>query len=115
VLSLISGSVLSMPMGSVLMNYMGHYAGSFAAVSAHPVQAVLTAWNPWSIVRVVSFVALGVTLSGPVLSRIGGFRFALGDHRGVLVAAACGLILDVVLKAVMAPTWQLMLRRAAGW
>jgi hypothetical protein len=115
VLSLLTGSVLSMPMGAILMNYMGHYVGALTAVSVHPVHALLFAWNPWSLVRIVSFVALGVTLAGPVLSRIGGFGFSLREHRGVLIAAACGLLLDVVAKAVMAPTWQLMLRRAAGW
>ena len=36
-LSLLSGSTLSLPMGAVLMNYMGHFVGALAAVSRHPV------------------------------------------------------------------------------
>ena len=48
-LSLGSGSILSLPMGAVLMNYMGHFVGALAAVSRHPVATMIAAWHPWSV------------------------------------------------------------------
>jgi hypothetical protein len=109
-LSLASGSVLSMPMGALLMNYMGHYVGALAASSRHPLAVALLAWVPWAVVRIVSFVALGVVLGGPILSRVAGFRFRLRDHATILWLACAGLAIDIVLKALLAPVWQTWLR-----
>ena len=114
-LSLVSGSVLSMPMGAVLMNDMGHYVGALAAVSARPALTACLAWAPWSLVRITSFVVLGVVFGGPVLSRLGRFPFSLRVHVRWLALAAGGLFLDVVLKWLMAPAWSRLLRAAAGW
>jgi hypothetical protein len=114
-LSLLTGSLLSLPMGAVLMNYMGHFVGAFAAASARPVATMFLAWHPWSVVRVASFVVLGVVLAGPVLSRIAGFPFRLAEHRRLLQLAGAGLVLDVVLKAALAPAWRELLRGLAGW
>jgi len=114
-LSLVSGSVLSMPMGALLMNYMGHFVGALAAASQHPLPTALAAWVPWSIIRIASFVVLGVVLAGPVLSRVGGFRYRLRDHFPVLIIALSGLLTDIVLKAALAPEWQRLLRWIVGW
>jgi hypothetical protein len=110
VLSLATGSILSMPMGALLMNYMGHYVGALAAVSGHPARTIALAWVPWAIVRIVSFVALGVVLGGPVLSRLRGFPYRLRDHRRTIWIAAAGLLADILLKALLAPAWQRWLR-----
>jgi hypothetical protein len=114
-LSLVSGSILSLPMGAVLMNYMGHFVGALAAVSDRPVATMIAAWHPWSLVRIVSFVVLGVVLAGPVLSRVSGFRFRLADHTPWLWLAAGGLLLDIALKTALAPSWQRLLRGLVGW
>ena len=114
-LSLATGSVLSMPMGAVLMNSMGHYVGELAAVSARPALTACLAWAPWSLVRIVSYVLLGVVLGGPVLSRLGRFPFRLRAHARVLALAAGGLLVDVVLKWLMAPVWSRLLRVVVGW
>ncbi len=111
-LALATGSLLAMPLGAVLMNYMSHYAGALAASSAHPLAAAALAWVPWAIIRVASFVVLGVVLGGPVLSRILGFEYRLRDQRSWMGAAACGLLLDVVLKWALAPHWRLLIRAA---
>jgi hypothetical protein len=109
-LSLLSGSVLSMPVGAVLMNYMGHYVGALAAMSASPALTIVTAWAPWVIVRVVSFVTLGVVLAGPVLSRVAGFQFRLRDHGRLIAWALAGLVADVLMKGFLAYTWRGWLR-----
>ncbi len=114
-LSFVSASVLSMPLGAVLMNYMGHYVGALAAVSRHPIATAFAAWVPWAIIRIVSFVTLGVILAGPVASRLLGFRFRLREHGPALALAFSGLLADVAVKAVLAPHWHRLLRSLVGW
>jgi hypothetical protein len=114
-LALATGGALGMPMGAVLMNYMGHYVGTLAETSAHPALTMLLAWHPWAVIRVISFVAIGVVLSAPVLSRIAKFHVDWNTARPLLAWAGAGLVLDVLLKALLAPAWQRLLLRSVGW
>lgn len=114
-LALATGGVLAMPMGAALMNDMGHYVGTLAGASASPLLTAFLAWHPWSIVRIVSFVAIGVVLSGPLWSRAGGFRTDWREGRRILALAGAGLITDVVMKWLLAPAWQRLLLRVVGW
>ena len=114
-LALASGSLAAMPMGAALMNYMGFYAGALAASSARPVRAAALAWVPWALVRIASFVVLGVVLAGPVLGRLLRFPYALREQRRWIALALCGLVLDVTLKWSCASVWRDMIRVAAGW
>jgi len=113
--ALASGGALAMPMGAVLMNYMGHYVGTLAETSAHPGRTLLLAWHPWAVIRVLSFVVIGVVLSTPVLSRIVKFKVDWKTARSLLVWACAGLVLDVLLKSLLAPAWQRLLLRSVGW
>jgi hypothetical protein len=115
VLALASGGALAMTMGAALMNYMGHYVGSLAAASARPALAMILGWHPWAVVRIVSFVTLGVVFAGPLLSRIFAFRFDWRAARPLVVYAAAGLVVDVVMKWLLAPAWQRLLLRVVGW
>ncbi|OLE81285.1 MAG: hypothetical protein AUF76_13280 [Acidobacteria bacterium 13_1_20CM_2_65_9] len=114
-LALATGGVLAMPVGTVLMNDMGHYVGTLAAQSRHPAMTMLLAWHPWSIIRVISFVILGVVLSAPLLSRLGRFTFDWHGAKPFAIAASVGLVADIVLKALLAPAWQRLLLRIVGW
>jgi hypothetical protein len=114
-LALASGGVLAMPLGAMLMNYMGHYVGTLAARSAHPALTVALAWHPWAVIRIISFVVLGVVLSTPLLSRLVGFKADWRGARPFVGFAVAGLVLDVVLKWMLAPTWQRLLLETAGW
>lgn len=114
-LALLSGGTLAMPMGAVLMNYMGTYVGSLAAASAHPAEAILLGWHPWAVIRVASFVGLGVILSAPLLSRALRFKIDWATARRIAAWSAGGLVADVILKAALAPFWQRLLLRVAGW
>jgi hypothetical protein len=105
----------AMAMGAMLMNYMGHYVGSLAAASARPFATAMLGWHPWSVVRIASFVTLGVILSGPLLSRIGQFRVNWAEARPLAVYACLGLVVDVLLKWLLAPAWQRLLLRVVGW
>ena len=115
VLALATGGVLAMPMGAMLMNYMGHYVGTLAANSRQPILTMFLAWHPWAVIRVISFVTLGVVLSAPLISRVGRFRIDLRPARPFVVTACAGLAADIVLKALLAPTWQRLLLRVVGW
>lgn len=110
-----SGGVLSMPMGAVLTNSMGEYVGALAAQSARPVVSAVLAWHPWAVIRVVAFVLLGVLLSAWSLARADRRVFSLRPHRLWIAAAVVMLVLDVALKALLAPTWAVLLRETAGW
>ena len=114
-LAVATGGTLAMPMGAALMNYMGHYVGALAVISRHPLLTMVLAWHPWAVIRVVSFVTLGVLLSAPLLSRLFAFRIDWRAARPLAIAAVAGLVLDVVLKALLAPTWQRLLLRVVGW
>ena len=113
--ALATGSMAAMPMGAGLMNYMAYYVGALAASGAHPLRVVVVAWVPWAILRIASFVTLGVVLAGPVLGRLFRFDYRLRDQRGWVAAAFAGLVADVLLKWAFAPVWRHMIRTAAGW
>jgi hypothetical protein len=114
-LALVTGGIAAMPMGAMLMNYMGHYVGTLAASSRRPMLTILLAWHPWAVIRVMAFVVIGVVLSAPLLSRLGGFTVDRGAARGLLLWAGAGLVADVALKALFAPAWQRLLLRVVGW
>jgi len=114
-LALATGGIAAMPMGAVLMNYMGHYVGALAASSSRPAPTMVMAWHPWAVIRVISFVVIGVVLSAPLLSRFARFRVDRRDARTLLLCAGAGLIVDIVLKALLAPPWQRLLLRLVGW
>lgn len=115
VLALGTAGALAMPMGAVLMNYMGTYVGSLAAASRRPELAILLGWHPWAVIRILSFVGLGVALSAPLLSRALGFQVDWRFVRRVIAFAVCGLVVDVALKAALAPAWQRLLLNITGW
>jgi hypothetical protein len=113
--SILTGGMLAMPMGAVLMNSMGDYVGSMAGSSARPIASAVLGWHPWAVLRVCGFVILGVVLSGVVLSRVLGFPFSLVRERRWLVIGASLLALDVALKLGLGPMWGRLLRDVAGW
>jgi hypothetical protein len=115
ILALPSGSLLAMPLGAFLMNYMAYYVGALGAASTHPWKAMLLGWVPWAVIRIASFVTLGVVLSGPMLARTLKFDFRLRDQGRWIGLALAGLLADIVLKWALAPSWREMIRTAAGW
>jgi hypothetical protein len=113
-LALATGGVAAMPAGAVLMNFMGSYVGGLAAISRRPALTIVLAWHPWAVIRVISFVVIGVVLSAPLLSRLWKFHVDRGAARTLWLIAASGLIADIVLKALLAPAWQRLLLRVVS-
>ena len=110
VLSLVTASALSITMGAVLMNYMDFYVASLARAGAPLWAVVLLGWQPWAIARVAAFSTLGVVLAQPLLRRVTPGIAPLRASRPLLLAAAALLLADVMLKALLAPTWGRVLR-----
>lgn len=112
VVTLLSGGLLGLAMGAVLVGYMSYYVGALAS-GPHPLEAGLLGWPPWAIVRVVAFVLLGAVLSRPLLQRLQGRRTGLmpdrSDRRTLSIALAL-LLFDIILKAAFAPMWSTLLR-----
>ncbi len=115
VLALATGASLAMPLGAALMNYMAYYAGALGASSAEPWKAMLLAWVPWALIRIASFVTLGVVLGGPLLARALGFEYRLRANRYWIALAGAGLVVDILMKWALAPAWREMIRNATGW
>jgi hypothetical protein len=55
---------------------------------------ILVGWHPWSILRVVGFVAIGVSLSLPLLR-----RRLTGFHHKLMVLGLGLVIIDAIVKA----------------
>jgi len=112
-LTVLSGGYLGLVLGALLVAYMSYFVGSYALASDQLLLGPLVAWVPWSVLRVSAFVLLGVLLSRPVLLR----RWWPFERRDwvLLALAASGILGDVVLKTLTAPTYGLFLRNLAGW
>jgi hypothetical protein len=110
-LSAISASSLSLLMGSALMNYMSFYVGSLILASNDHTTAALMGWHPWAIIRVMSYVILGVIIGEPMICRIVKRDYNYSEVRPFFWAALTGLCVDIVVKALLAPSWCIMLRK----
>jgi len=110
VLSLVTASLVSVAFGAALMDYMAYYVSRVVlSTPSHPLLAAILGWHPWSIVRIASFVTLGVVLAEPLLRRLTGAP-ARRPARSLLALAVAGLLVDVAMKAALAPHWAQLLR-----
>ncbi len=112
-LTAISGGVLGIALGAVLVGYMSCYVGSLAAAGPVPWLAFTLGWPPWAILRVAAYVMLGAALSRPVLQAVARRRVA--PPPAWIWFVACGLlVLDALLKGLLAPAWSALLRPCLG-
>lgn len=111
-LTWVSAGYLGLSLGTVLVAYMSYFVGSYAAAAGHPLVGSLAAWVPWSVLRVAAFVLLGTVFARPLLVRR---VWPFGQREAILMAlAASGIVGDVVIKALLAPAYGLLLRQLAG-
>lgn len=103
-----SGGYLGLVLGAFLVAYMSYFVGSYAAASGHPLLGSVAAWVPWSVLRVLAFVLFGALFSRPLLvRRIWPFE---GDDYRLMGIAASGIMADLILKTLSAPSYGLFLR-----
>lgn len=115
--SALTGGVGGLLLGSLLLGYMNGYVGwvvAHADPHVAPVSAALLAWPPWSMVRVVSFVLAGTAAALWGWPRLYDRGAARAPVRPLLLASVAFLLLDIGLKAWLAPLWQHMLRLMLG-
>jgi hypothetical protein len=103
-LSTASGGYLGLALGAGLLAYMNYFVASAMAASSEPFTVLTTAWFPWSVSRVLAFIAFGVLLARPLLR---GLKWPFERrHTFWFLLAACGLVLDVLLKIAFAPAFR---------
>ncbi len=106
-LSLLSGSLLSIILGAFLMNYMSYYVAHLA-LHGKNAWLLLLGWHPWSLLRIISYVILGVILSEPLLSKL--FKYNFKFNRKYLIIALAFWIADLTIKASLANKWHILLK-----
>ena len=111
VLAWVSGGYLGLVLGAGLVAYMSYFVGSFAAASGHPFLGSVAAWVPWSVLRVCAFVLLGALFARPLLVRR-LWPFGRREYR-LMALALSGILADILIKALCAPSYGLFLRQMA--
>ena len=113
IVSLVTGSLVSITGGAILTNYMNSYVASIHRADAPLWATVFFGWQPWAICRVAAFCILGVVLAEPLLSRV--FRYPAQPWsrlRPWVLIASTLILADWTLKATLAPTWGRVLNSA---
>ncbi|MGQ9617373.1 MAG: hypothetical protein ACUVUG_00245 [Candidatus Aminicenantia bacterium] len=111
-LSILSASFLSILMGAIMVNYMNFYVSQLILLSENKLIPIIFGWHFWSIIRVISFVILGVFLSEPIISILKKRRIQWKkDFKLFLFAISC-LIGDIVLKTLFAPIIRTLLKNS---
>lgn len=106
-----SGGYPGLVLGAYLVGFMSYFVGSYAVASGHPVLGAVAAWVPWSVIRVFAFVLLGSLFARPLLVRR-VWPFERPEYQLMLLAAS-GLLVDILMKAALAPSYGLFLRQLA--
>uniref|UniRef100_A0A7C1CGJ9 Uncharacterized protein n=1 Tax=Thermofilum adornatum TaxID=1365176 RepID=A0A7C1CGJ9_9CREN len=107
-LSLASVGLLGLFLGAVLLNYMNYYAGVLIlhAKPEHLLSVVLLSWQIYALLRVVSYVFLGVALSRLSYIVIFQHRFTVEkDVKRLLFWSLIFIALDFLLKSTVANTF----------
>jgi hypothetical protein len=113
-LSVVSVGAGGLLLGTVLLNYMNMYVAELVRASVEPGLALCFGWPIWAVLRVVGYVATGAGLADL------GWRMASRgtmqsrppySPRFLLLGFGC-VLLDALLKALLAPSWRSVLVRA---
>ncbi len=109
-LAALSGGLLAIVAGSVMVGYMSYYVGALVAAGGAPGRALFLGWPPYALLRVAGFVVLGVALSRPGLALAARRPIAFEARRRFYATALVLLVADALLKALVAPVWAALLR-----
>jgi hypothetical protein len=107
-LAFFSLNFLSLVLGSALLNYMNFYVSQLSNRSFRPGMVLWMGWNPWSVLRVLSFLYLGMVVSAPTMWTLFAipYRFSIT----LLLPGLIGLLLDLFLKLTLSRRWSRYLR-----
>lgn len=110
-LTWVSAGYLGLVLGAFLTAYMSYFVGAYAAASGHPFLGSVTAWVPWSVLRVCAFVLLGTLFARPLLVRR-AWPFRRREYR-LMALAFSGILGDILIKTLFAPAYGRFLRQMA--
>jgi hypothetical protein len=117
ILSVLTAGAGALVLGTALLNYMNYYVAELVRASANPALAALFGWPIWAVLRVVGFVATGTALTVLSLSLVQRLRGRISPVRiptRILGWGVFLVLLDAVLKAVLASPWRRILLEALG-
>ena len=115
VLALASGSLLAMPLGAALMNYMAFYVGALGARELSTDQRHGARLGSLGVDPDRELRDAGCRTRRSCAWTSVTFRVHLRDQRRWLAWAFAGLAADILLKWALAPWWRGLIRAAAGW
>lgn len=108
---LISMSLIGIIFGAYLMNYMDYYVGMLFLHIANPtpmnyLTIALIAWPIWAIIRVIGYLYTGAALAIPLTTRIYGQPLPKDVIKRYMIIGLSLIIVDMILKAILAPIYQ---------
>ncbi|MBO9998644.1 MAG: hypothetical protein J7641_06480 [Cyanobacteria bacterium SID2] len=112
ILSIFSLGSAALLLGTYLLNYMNFYVARVVTLSHHPWVMLGLAWYPWSLLRVVGFVATGLSLTVlglHVVARWRKTRSVRPFPTRYLLMGLGFVVADIVVKALLAPVWRRLL------
>lgn len=111
-----SGGLLGMLLGAALMHYMSFYVAFIITRSGDLpwLPAALCGWHPWSVIRVIAFVILGIALAEPLVARLSGQRISWRPLMPWILVGGTGILLDILLKWSLADGWRHVLLSVSG-
>jgi hypothetical protein len=110
ILTIMTGGFAALLFGSVLLNYMNFYVGSLFAHTTNPLIIMLFGWQPWAIFRVVGYIAIAIGLSELFFSCVLKRPISKIAVKNYFLGGLFCVILDLLLKTLLAPTWQKVLQ-----
>ncbi|WP_375474332.1 hypothetical protein [uncultured Nostoc sp.] len=117
ILCVVTLSSMALIFGTWMLNYMNFYVAELVKVSAKPWLAAILGWYPWSILRIIGFIATGVALAALGLNLVTRIRGEVPKSpfpKTYMLIGIGFVIADIVVKAVLAPIWQKLLLSALG-
>ncbi len=110
--SLATGGLMGLAMGAVMLGYMNSYVGCLIAVSGGSWITIVFSWPLWSMVRVVGYIVAGTALGAVLLHRQGERDEKKRKILRFMIIAVALVVLDIILKWLLAGTYQGMLNSA---
>ncbi len=109
-LSFVTFGFGGLALGAALLHYMNFYVGSLAAAASSPMMISILGWPPYAVVRVIGFVTVASALTALAFVRFRRAPIEPTRIRKMLLLGLALVIVDAVLKSIVAPGWGSMLR-----
>ncbi|MEH2289157.1 hypothetical protein [Nostoc sp.] len=117
ILCVVTLSSVALIFGTWMLNYMNFYVTELVKISTKPWLAAILGWYPWSILRIIGFIATGVALAALGLNLVMRIRGKVPKSpfpKTYMLIGVGFVIADIVVKAVLAPIWEKLLLSALG-